>query len=211
MDKRWSKAENDYLKRHANRSLEELAEHFRTDEETVRQRLAELHLGPGQGSSKAVQPDAALADYDKALGLLYQKKWKEAAPLFENVVASADSPHLADRARQNLEICRQRTRPEEDSPDPYLLAVFAKNEGNLEEALKLCTESGEVDKDERFAYLAASIRALAGDEEQAVEHLEAAIRLEPKNRVHAFHDPDFKELQGNEEFSAVISSESSSS
>ena len=50
-------------------------------------------------------------------------------------------------------------------------------------------------KDERFAYLAASIHAAEGRTEEAAQALSRAIDLNPKNRVHAFHDPDFAELR----------------
>ncbi len=205
MSKRWTKAEIDYLKRHAGRSVEELADHFRTDAKTVEGQLAKLAGGGSDDASQSTE-DAALKHYDEGLGLLHKQQWEKAAALFEQVVAEADSPHLADRARQNLEVCRQRLRQADDSTDPYLEAVFEKNQGNLEDALKLCKENGKLDKDERYAYLAASIQALAGDEKEALDYLAAAIELEPKNRVHAFHDPDFKHLRDSDDFRGLVSS-----
>lgn len=168
----------------------------------------------GKSKKKPQKPtrpavDAALQDYDEGLGLLYKKQWKKAAAIFEKVVAEADNPHLGDRARQNLEVCRRRLRKQEEAEDPYLLAVFEKNQGNLDGALKLCEQHGKLDKDERYAYLAASIRSLAGEEDKALKHLEAAIRLEPKNRVHAYHDPDFKSLHKNDAFRGLTSESSS--
>jgi tetratricopeptide (TPR) repeat protein len=152
--------------------------------------------------------DSSLADYDEAIGLLHKKQWKKAAAIFEKIVAEADSPHVADRARQNLEVCRRRQRETQDSDDPYLQAVFEKNRGELDAALKLCEQHGKGGKDERFAYLAASIRALAGDEDKAIELLEKAIRLDPKNRVHAYHDPDFKPLHKSDAFRSLTTGSS---
>jgi tetratricopeptide (TPR) repeat protein len=203
MQKRWNKAETDYLKRHADRSLEELADHFRTDPAAVQRQLDNFKAG--QTKSSKSEPDAALKAYGQGLELLHGKQWKKAAALFENVIDEADSSHLADRARQNLAVCRQRLRDDETLEDPYLQAVFEKNHGNLDGALELCKEHGKLDKEERYAYLAASIRALADDEKEALKHLQTAIRLEPKNRVHAFHDPDFKALHDGEEFRNLTS------
>ena len=54
---------------------------------------------------------------------------------------------------------------------------------------------GRQTRDERFAYLAASIHALREDHEAALRLLDHSIELNPKNRVHAFHDPDFATLR----------------
>ncbi len=209
MEKRWSKTEVAYLKRHAKSgSLEEFAQRLHTDVETVRRKLAELNLLT-EGSSGA-DAGAALDDYAEALRLLSEQQWSEAAERLEKVVAAADNVQLADRARQNLEVCRERLSEAAPPEDRYLQAVFEKNRGNLEAALELCPKS-RVAKDERFAYLAASIEALSGAEEQALKHLATAIRLDPKNRVHAFHDPDFRSLRGKEGFSSLVAAGSASS
>ena len=55
-------------------------------------------------------------------------------------------------------------------------------------------------------YLAASLKALDGDAEQALELLARAIELEPRNRVHAYHDPDFRELRDADGFSSLLRS-----
>ncbi len=203
MEKRWSKTETSYLKRHAkNSSLEDLARRLHTDVETIRRKLVELRL-LSEGSSGSSETGAVLDHYAEALRLLHEKDWGEAAERLERVVAGADNPQLADRARQSLEVCRQRLAEAPPAEDRYLQAVFEKNRGNLEAALELCL-AGKVDKEERYAYLAASIQALTGAEEEALEHLATAIRLDPKNRVHAYHDPDFQALRGQEGFSSLL-------
>ncbi|MCP3963137.1 MAG: hypothetical protein GY719_35300 [bacterium] len=203
MSKRWSKAELAHLKRYAeSQSLEELAQRFHTDTESVRQKLEDLGLA-GAGTSSA-DAEAALASFQEALELLHQKKWAKAAKLLEKTAAAAEDIHLADRARQHLEICRQQTDKTKDDADPYLRAVFEKNRGNLDEALALCKKQRGAAKEERYAYLMASIQALSGSEDEALTLLEDAIRLEPKNRVHAYHDPDFLALHGREEFTQLV-------
>jgi tetratricopeptide (TPR) repeat protein len=203
MGKRWSKAEIAHLKRNADsQSVEELAQRFHTDTDAVRRKLEELGLGSAESSSKAGAE--ALEDFGKALELLYGNEYAAAAELLEKVIANADSDQLADRARQHLEICRSRTAAETEQGDPYLRAVFEKNNGNLEQALKLCRQQKPAAGDERYAYLMASIRALAGDEDEALGLLEKAIRLEPKNRVYAYHDPDFEMLHARDEFTQLV-------
>ncbi len=203
MRKRWSKAEVTHLERHAaSSSLEELAQKFHTDTDTVRRKLEALGLTAG-GQQKAGD-DGILERYGEALRLLHEKQWADAAGLFEQVIAASDEIQVADRARQYLATCRRHTDPETDGVDPYLEAVIEKNRGNVEGALELCMAQGKQDDDERYAYLLASLHSLAGSAEQALEHLETAIRLEPKNRIHAYHDPDFDELRGLEEFADLV-------
>ncbi len=204
MAKRWSKAEIAHLKRHAKKqSVEELAQRFHVATDAVRRKLEELGLGATEAGSDAA--DAAIGDFSKALELVHGHKWQQAAKLLEKVIAETEEVRISDRARQYLEICRLRLdKDKTQDSDPYLHAVFEKNRGNLEGALKLCKKHGAADKEERYAYLMASIRALSGAEDEALELLKTAIRLDPKNRVHAYHDPDFEALQGRDEFAQLI-------
>lgn len=207
MEKLWSKAEVAHLKRNAEKqSVEELAQRFHADSDTVRRKLEELGLGGMESSNEATA--AVLGKYGQALELLYAQEYAKAAELFEQIVAEADDMQIADRAQQHLDICRARTDGDSGETDPYLIAVFEKNNGNLDQALEVCQQQDASDSDERYAYLMASIQALAGAEDEALGLLESAIRLEPKNRVHAFHDPDFDELRGNEDFVQLVQASS---
>jgi hypothetical protein len=71
-------------------------------------------------------------------------------------------------------------------------------------ALELCKRGGRQGKDERFAYLAASIHALRGEHDDALKLLELATEMNPKNRIHAYHDPDFAALRGREGFTRHV-------
>ncbi len=203
MEKRWSKAEISHLKRNAAaKSHDELARRFHTDAETVRRKLAELGL---TGASPLSEAKAALERFSDALELLHERQWSAAAAAFEAVVAEGDGRQLMDRARQYLAVCRRRQAAEEPAQeDPYLRAVFEKNRGNLTAAFELCRQLGEADRDERVSYLMASLQALSGAEEEALRSLATAIRLESKNRVHAYHDPDFATIKGREEFTKLL-------
>ena len=150
--------------------------------------------------------DPALDAFTKALDAFHKKDWANAAEQFEAVVAQSDLLELTARARQYLAASRQRLEEaggakakgkakQEEDGDPFLRAVFEKNRGNTAAALELCLQEGRDTKDERFAYLAAAIHASEGRIEEAVAALSRAIELNPKNRVHAFHDPDFADLR----------------
>src|SRR5436309_9919706 len=62
---------------------------------------------------------------------------------------------------------------------------YEKNRGNLAEALEMSRKGGRDQKDERFAYLAASIHALENRWDEAAQTLARAVELNPKNRIHA--------------------------
>jgi len=203
MQKRWSKAELNHLKRHAaSQSVEELAQRFHTDTETVRRKLQELGLDDRAGSAE--KADETLEIYTRGLERLHERDWGEAEALFLKIVQGSENRQLADRARQNLAVCRDRRAEDVTDGDPYLRAVFEKNRGNVEVALQICKKEGKEADDERYAYLLASLKALLGQTEEALSHLENAIRLEPKNRIHAYHDPDFNEVREEERFSALV-------
>ncbi len=154
---------------------------------------------PAAIAAAPARPDPAVEVYEAGIRAMYRQRWAEAAKLFRRVIEGRDGgeAELQERAQQQLHICEdklggERGRQEED---PFLLAVVRKNAGEYDEALALCTRGGRQSKDERFAYLAASIHALRGEGEEAARFLELAIDLNPKNRVHAFHDPDFQTLR----------------
>ncbi len=148
------------------------------------------------------ETETSLEDFAQGMKLLGEKNLSAAAERFEKVIAETDGRHLKDRARQFLEMCRHALKQEDKVEDLFLAAVFEKNKGRLDEARSLCDQEGS--DDEKLAYLRASIEALAGNEEQALEHLAKAISLEPRNRVYAFHDPDFETLRSAEGFTALI-------
>lgn len=143
--------------------------------------------------------DPALDAFTQGLQALQQKSWSKAAELFESALAQSDRSDLSARARQFLATARQqmpgKPAAKGEGGDPFLQAVFEKNRGNLAAALDLCRKEGREQKDERFAYLAASIHAAEGRLEEAVQALSRAIELNPRNRVHAYHDSDFAELR----------------
>lgn len=145
--------------------------------------------------------DPALDAFTEGLAALHKKDWKKATELLEKAVDLADRSELRDRARQFLTAARQKAaeggKAAGAEVEPYLQAVYERNCGNLQAALEICQKGGRDQKDERFAYLAASIHAVENRLDEAVQVLSRAVELNPTNRIHAFHDPDFAELRKN--------------
>lgn len=147
--------------------------------------------------------------YAQGLVALQKKQWAQAVDLFTKSIAAADRPEVKDRAGQLLAAASQHLagdgeKAKKGDDDPYLLAVYEKNRGHLAQALELCKKGGRDQKDERFAYLAASIHAMEGKLDEAVAALGKAIEMNPKNKVHAFHDPDFADLRRSREHRSVF-------
>lgn len=204
MGKRWKRQEITYLKRYAKvRLLKELAERFKTQPEEVLKQLKILQLGTKDGHGYIERPpDPLVAVYERGLKGMHQGKWKSAARDFSRVVKESSEPDLVGQSRRYLRTCKERLGEGEKhtEDDPFLIAVYERNRGNLEDALSICSRGGRQSKDERFAYLAASIYALMDDREKAGSFLSLAIELNPKNRIHAFHDDDFEQLRADPEY-----------
>jgi tetratricopeptide (TPR) repeat protein len=213
MAKRWQKEDLSYLKRYGKtKSLGELAVRFKTDEKTVRAALIEVGVLPAPKEKETVafsrpagprpEADPLVEQLTKGLALLQKQEWKKAAAELEKVIAG-DEPSLSARARQFLTICRQKLAAAEDESaapgDPFLEAVMLRNRGDVKESLELARRGGRDKKDERFAFLVASIHAAEGRLDEAAKALAQAIELNPRNRVHAFHDADFAELRRHAE------------
>ncbi len=212
MAKRWQKEDLSYLKRYGKtKSLGELAVRFKTDEKNIRAALIEVGVlaapeeKPVVAFSRPAGPrpeaDPLVEQLTEGLALLQKQQWKQAAVELEKVIAG-DEPSLTARARQFLAICKKKLAEAEgnDEPDdPFLEAVMLRNRGDVKEALELARRGGRDKKDDRFAFLVASIHAVEGRLGEAAKALSQAIEINPKNRVHAFHDADFAELRRHAE------------
>lgn len=163
--------------------------------------------GGAKGRFAPIASDPAMKIYTDGVAALYRKEWDRAEELLGEIAGNSDIPELADRARQLLAAARQRAAESRgeakakaqaaEGEDPYLQALFIKNRGDLGQALEMCQKEGRDQKDERFAYLAAAIHASENRTDEAARALTRAIELNPKNRIHAYHDPDFAELRRN--------------
>lgn len=157
---------------------------------------------PPRSPSPAQFDDPGLDAFAEGLAALQRQDWQKAVEHLEKAAKLADRPETRDKARQLLAIPRQKAAEQEKAAeaDPFLTAVYEKNRGDLEAALAICRQGGRDQKDDRFAYLVASIHAAENRIEEAAEGLAKAVELNSKNRIHAFHDPDFAELRKNRDY-----------
>lgn len=203
MSKRWQKVEIQYLTKHAkSKTIEELAERFHTDAAEVTAKLGELGLIDDPNGSSANQEAAALAAFETGLAALFAQQHAAALESFRSAAAIGDEfPDLAARSRQYLDVAARKLA-EATEPDPFAVAVWSKNRGDLKAALEHAVPLAG--KDERFAYLAAATASLAGDTAGALEYLAKAIEMLPRNRRFAANDPDFEALRGDASFAALV-------
>ncbi len=160
---------------------------------------------PARSPAPASSSDPGLEAFAAGLAALQGKDWKKAVEHLEKAVELADRPEMRDKARQLLVIPRQKAgeqggKSKGPEVDPFLAAVYEKNRGDLQAALEISRKGGRDQKDDRFAYLVASIHAVEDRIEEAAQALAKAVELNPKNRIHAFHDPDFAELRKNRDY-----------
>jgi hypothetical protein len=208
MAKRWTKEETTYMKRYASkRRIKELADRFAADGDTVRAKLNEMGLVAIDHEPPPAEPDQGIAPLEKGVKALYAKKYAQAEKLLAQAESSAEQSDVANLARRYLAAARSRLAAAKTSKtDPYLEAVYERNRGNFAAALEICSRGGRQGKDQRFAHLAASLYAASGEPAKAAKALQVAIQLNPRNRVLAYHDPDFEAMREDPEYADLFAS-----
>jgi hypothetical protein len=207
VSKRWLKVEVEYLKRHADtKTLQELAERFHTDSDSVEAQVRELRIGPKADRVRAESEVELIKTFEKGMEALYAKRWKEAAEALTVVAEGSGPVEIIARARQYAKVAGARVVVDEPE-DPYYDALVLKNAGDFKGALVACKKAG---KDElgRFAYLAATVGSLQGDLAEAARQLEVAFQRNPRCKGQARHDPDLQGLRDDEAFQSLFMVES---
>ena len=202
MAKRWKKEEITYLRRYAKkRTLLELTERFRIEAEAVENKLAELGLQTVDGMGLVnLAEDPVVQLFEQGVKAVHDEKYGEAKRLLKKVVTQGDMVDLVHRAQQYLALVDRRSGDDGDTRDPYLRAVIEYNSGDLESAETACKREGRLGKDDRFAYLGAAIAVSREEFDLALERLETAVELNPRNLIQARQDVDFDELREMPEF-----------
>ncbi len=108
----------------------------------------------------------------------------------------------------HLRICEQKTRqqaPPKTAEDSYLRGIAALNSRELEHAIQYLSKSDKmVPNQEHVHYALAAAYGLQGDWDASLIYLQKAIELQPKNRVQARLDDDFKVLAGDPRFERLV-------
>jgi tetratricopeptide (TPR) repeat protein len=139
-----------------------------------------------------------------------QQNYRRARQVFEKV-AAGPSRELAERARVHVTICDQRSQRQAPvhlrTPDDYYhFAVSQINLGNYEGARGSLEKARKLAPKADYIYYAlASVASLSGEADEALNFLTQAIKLRPENRYHARNDADFKLLEDDSRFLALVS------
>lgn len=160
---------------------------------------------------KVVDPRVAqaLKEYARAMKHFNQHKYRRARPLLEKLL-QAPSRELAERARVHLNICERRLqRPAaprfRTGDDYYNYGVSLTNLQRYDEAhTALLKARKRLPKADYVYYALASLAALVGETDEALENLRHALRLRPESRFHARNDPDLKSLEGDPHFFELV-------
>lgn len=154
-----------------------------------------------------VEHVAVLKSFESALHHFQKRDYEKASALFEKV-AGAGIQEIAERARVHLRLCermgRQEKRPK-TAEDYYTRGVVALNSRDLDMAIQYLSKSDKMmPRQEYIHYSLAAAYGLRGDPDNALSHLEMAIKLRPQNRVQARLDDDFHDLAGDPRFIRLL-------
>ncbi|MBV9085850.1 MAG: tetratricopeptide repeat protein [Acidobacteriaceae bacterium] len=150
----------------------------------------------------------AVQNYEAGVKLMQERKFDRAKAMLQKVV-EGPSRELADRAAMHLNICSRelgRTSTSFKTPEEhYDYAVSLMNQGNYEESRahleKILKQQPKADY---AMYGLAILDCLTGKVEDALRHLDEAIRLNPANRFQARNDSDFQNLADDPRFTELL-------
>lgn len=161
----------------------------------------------GKGSEEF---DAALTEYEAALGLMRSGKFEEAKEKFLAIEAeNPEEPVLSDRSRTWAALCSVRTAAAATAPatpeDRYREAVGLINAGKPREAISLLDAAiAAAAQEGSYWYAHAAAQAALRDAESAAADLRKAIALTPHLRFQAAQDPAFEPVRDEAAFIDVI-------
>jgi tetratricopeptide (TPR) repeat protein len=155
--------------------------------------------------------ESLLREYTQALELLHKREAAKAMEAFQKIAAAAGGaePELADRARTYAGVCARKLAPPESMPETadglYYRSIVHMNDGQLETASQLIERALQHDPAAaRYLYVRASVRALQGSRENALEDLRQAVAGDAQFRFQASNDPDFDSLREDAAFLDLI-------
>lgn len=150
----------------------------------------------------------SMQEYESALKAMQEGKYEKAREAFRRL-SEQSSPEVAERARVYLEACgRQAAKQERKFTGPeeqYDYAISLLNTGNYEEAREQLEEILAKAPQADYALYGLSIlESMTGQTEQCLEHLSAAISINPQNRIHARVDSDFQDMADDPRFTELL-------
>ena len=158
----------------------------------------------GSGTAVSQEPlrpaDQQLKTWDAAVRLFSRRKYEDALHLFREA-ARGPAAHVADKARSYGQICeRKMSGPEmefRNAEDHFYFGVERMNARDLDQAHYHLSRALRLQPEgDNILYALALCRGFAGDIAGAYENLKRAIDLDPRNRIMARQDSDFRNLAG---------------
>jgi tetratricopeptide (TPR) repeat protein len=164
----------------------------------------------GTGNSWNIQ-EKAIKELERGLAQLHKQSYGEALTHFQAILDGYPlEKELLDRVKGYARICtglldEKKTTAQRRPEDMFYLGVMKANEARYDEAVEFLDRALQTaPRDEKVHYVMASTRALKGDRELALKHLQEAIELNATNRVYAQNDPDFEPIRGEDGFQNLI-------
>lgn len=149
--------------------------------------------------------------YEEGLGLLHQKKYKQArARLIYVMDKFPQEIEVAARAKSLLKVCEKnlqtKAKPGTTAEELFHRGVVLHNTGEYENALDCYSRALKASKKkgDHIYYAIAATEATVGDVDNALKHLQKAIEIKEENRYFANNDPDFELLTTNQKFQKLI-------
>ena len=146
--------------------------------------------------------------YEKAIRLMGTGKYAEAHTAFNELLAGA--PHdLADRIRMYIAACvsqiHQGTTEFRSHEERYDYAISLLNHGHYEDAREHFQYIllDRTDCDYAF-YGLALLASMTNSTHECLDHLENAIKLNPRNRIQARSDSDFSNMSEDPRFTELL-------
>jgi tetratricopeptide (TPR) repeat protein len=150
----------------------------------------------------------AVQSYEAGLRAMQERKFDKAKGYFQKVIA-APARELSDRASVHLNACNQHLeKPAAQFKTPeehYDYAVSLINLGDYVSAREHLEKlSKQMPKADYVAYGMAALDCLTGHVEDALRHLDEAIRMNPALRFQARNDSDFQHLAEDPRFTELL-------
>jgi tetratricopeptide (TPR) repeat protein len=148
----------------------------------------------------------AVAVYERGVQALQRHDFQGAAGFFRTVLERyPDERELLERARLYLRVCERETSRQPPAPktpaERVYAATVALNSGDHSGALDhLQRALGEDPDSDHAHYIMAVALGMRNRSEEALEHLQQAIALNPENRSLARQDPDLDILRDHDRF-----------
>lgn len=152
----------------------------------------------------------AVAIYERGVQALQRHDYANGAELFRNVIEKyPEERELLERARLYLRVCERETQrqapPPQTAGDFVYAATVALNAGDHTGALSHLQRAISADADNDHAhYIMAAALSLRGRSEEALQHLQRSIALNPENRSQARQDPDLENIRQHQGFRAAL-------